>query len=662
MKKSRTENETEALHTRHVENLKSIPKLMATAAAGKLTIHRREELTLTINKIVQDSDVDDVPLFEQIETISICMIIDPLCKSYSFAIGILLQCCSYFERIGFRKKSLALALKTLEYAEERNDIGLRRRAHNTVAVAHVRLANFTDALLNLQKAYTLAHDARDELGKLAVLANTVAALETMGLLRDACNLALKVSLQNPRGEFKADHIHLSNASNGLRLSYQLNDTAAARKFFAIANADLAGGSVIGEEITRAHYDAACIVHLASEGNLESARKLSDHALKNALAGRNIRITSLIVCAQAEINLISGETEKIEQSKVLAEELISATKQFPELHEEILRVLVKLFVFEAPSTTAVLPKRAEEFLRLLRSHILTVKHHIFFENISCRIKESQEFSAFLENPSYNIPFWIENLWSTNFEQGQDKENPKRKNTPHDIIQLARYRECSTVCSARFIVAENWAVAAELGGGGSGYHCFQVGMVAAAIARELGFPAEQVHRIELACRLHDIGEIALTFSQSDVRKLRAMGKFSLLCEHTIVGERLLASAEDETLLLAACIAKSHHEWWNGCGYPVGLKGTAIPMEARICAIADIFASLVWPVRHEEVWPVKMAIQQMETMSGMQLDPNLLLPLSKIAHSCTGILNNVEALFENNELVNTRRKLYETIELVG
>jgi putative two-component system response regulator len=125
--------------------------------------------------------------------------------------------------------------------------------------------------------------------------------------------------------------------------------------------------------------------------------------------------------------------------------------------------------------------------------------------------------------------------------------------------------------------------------TGSHLDRVGVYAASIAETLSLTPHRVELLRLAAPLHDIGKIVVPD-----HVLRKTGKLTpgervSMQRHAEVGHELLAGSGSELLELAATVALTHHERWDGSGYPHGIRGAAIPLEGRIVAVADVFDAL-------------------------------------------------------------------------
>lgn len=153
-----------------------------------------------------------------------------------------------------------------------------------------------------------------------------------------------------------------------------------------------------------------------------------------------------------------------------------------------------------------------------------------------------------------------------------------------------------------------------------HTESVGLIAAQIAARLGLRAEQVRRLREAAGLHDIGKIALPD-----RVLLKPGSLSaeeqrVMETHAALGARLLSRSSSPVLQMAAVIAATHHEWWNGSGYPSGLAGERIPLVGRVVAVADVFDALTHERPRIPACPISEAIARIRRASGSQFDPRV------------------------------------------
>jgi len=178
----------------------------------------------------------------------------------------------------------------------------------------------------------------------------------------------------------------------------------------------------------------------------------------------------------------------------------------------------------------------------------------------------------------------------------------------------------LAESRIEVLERLAIAGEYRDHDTGEHTRRVGNVAAALAEATGFEAYKVELIRRAAMLHDIGKIGipdLILLKSD--KLDR-AEFEAMKLHTRIGAQILSGSGDELLRMAERIALTHHEWWDGSGYPAGLSGTEIPLEGRVVALADALDALTHARSYKPAWPLEAALANIQKQSGTQFDPAL------------------------------------------
>lgn len=175
-------------------------------------------------------------------------------------------------------------------------------------------------------------------------------------------------------------------------------------------------------------------------------------------------------------------------------------------------------------------------------------------------------------------------------------------------------------AQIETLQRLALAAEYRDDDTGLHTKRVGNTAGAIAQVLNLPQARVDLIARAAPLHDVGKIGI----SDTILLKP-GKlsdeeFAIMRQHTVIGAKMLSGSTSPWLQLAEEIALSHHERWDGSGYPHQLAGENIPLVGRIVAVADVFDALTHERPYKPAWPVKEARAEIERQSAKQFDPRV------------------------------------------
>ena len=157
--------------------------------------------------------------------------------------------------------------------------------------------------------------------------------------------------------------------------------------------------------------------------------------------------------------------------------------------------------------------------------------------------------------------------------------------------------------------------------TGNHILRMSHTAALLARGAGWTAEDCELLLHAAPMHDIGKIGIPD-----RILLKPGKldadeWKLMQQHVEIGGRMLEGTGSPLLEMARRVALTHHERWDGSGYPLGLSGDAIPQVGRICALADVFDALTSARPYKAAWTVDAALELMREQSGRHFDPELL-----------------------------------------
>ena len=175
-------------------------------------------------------------------------------------------------------------------------------------------------------------------------------------------------------------------------------------------------------------------------------------------------------------------------------------------------------------------------------------------------------------------------------------------------------------ARAETLRQLALAAEYRDDETYQHTERVGHVAARIALGLELPAGQVTLLRQAAPLHDVGKLAIP----DMILLKPgkldVEEYETMKTHAELGARLLSSGSSPVLQMATVIAATHHERWDGLGYPKGLTAEAIPLVGRIVAVADVFDALIHDRPYKAAWSFERAIAEIERSAGSQFDPRV------------------------------------------
>ncbi len=155
---------------------------------------------------------------------------------------------------------------------------------------------------------------------------------------------------------------------------------------------------------------------------------------------------------------------------------------------------------------------------------------------------------------------------------------------------------------------------------GQHMRRVGMLSALLALVMGRSPREIALLRLAAPLHDVGKVSVP--DHILRKPGRLTEteFNQMKLHTFIGGQILSGSRFAALQVASQIALSHHERWDGTGYPQGLAGDAIPLSARITAIADVFDALTHARPYKKAWNLRKAIEAIEQESGRHFDPAL------------------------------------------
>ncbi|HEX5896247.1 MAG TPA: CHASE2 domain-containing protein [Thermoleophilaceae bacterium] len=204
--------------------------------------------------------------------------------------------------------------------------------------------------------------------------------------------------------------------------------------------------------------------------------------------------------------------------------------------------------------------------------------------------------------------------------------------NELLEQRVRERTADLAEAEREIAHRLGVAVEWRDAETGVHIERMGRLCERLAREVGMTAEHAELLRHASALHDVGKVGI----SDKILLKPgkldPAEWATMKTHTTIGASILSGSRSELVQLAEQIALSHHERWDGSGYPQGLAGDEIPLAARICAVCDVFDALLSPRPYKDAWPLRDVITELASLRGTHLDPALVdafLPLAADLH---------------------------------
>jgi putative two-component system response regulator len=200
------------------------------------------------------------------------------------------------------------------------------------------------------------------------------------------------------------------------------------------------------------------------------------------------------------------------------------------------------------------------------------------------------------------------------------------TRHLQLQLQRHNETLEqrvqertfdLDLARLETLERLALASEYRDDDTNEHAQRVGRTVALLADELGRPPDERELIRRAAPLHDVGKIGIPDAILLKPGRLDPAEYELMKSHAVIGHQILSGSGSRVLQLSAEIALTHHERWDGKGYPHGLAGEEIPLVGRLTALADVFDALSHRRPYKEAWPLDATVAEIKLGAGRQFD---------------------------------------------
>ncbi len=191
---------------------------------------------------------------------------------------------------------------------------------------------------------------------------------------------------------------------------------------------------------------------------------------------------------------------------------------------------------------------------------------------------------------------------------------------ETLENMVHRRTVELLETRLQIVQRLGRASEYRDNETGRHIQRVSRTAVIIARVLGWKTQELENLLHAAPMHDIGKIGIPDAIL-LRPGKLSGEeWSIMKTHTSIGAHILSGDDSDLLRLAEVIALSHHEKWDGTGYPAGLAGDAIPTSGMIVSISDVFDALTSERPYKKAWTVDAAVSYITENSGTHFAPNL------------------------------------------
>jgi putative two-component system response regulator len=200
--------------------------------------------------------------------------------------------------------------------------------------------------------------------------------------------------------------------------------------------------------------------------------------------------------------------------------------------------------------------------------------------------------------------------------------------NSLLEVRVHQRTRELAVAKDEILFRLARAAEYRDDMTGRHAARVGAAAAVLAEALGLPPTECEIVRVAAPLHDVGKIGIPDAILLKRGSLTAPEMEVMKTHTTIGADLLAHSMSAVIEAGSVIAMTHHERWDGRGYPKGLRGEEIPIHGRLVAVADALDALTHVRPYKGAVPFEDAIHRLITEAGSAFDPDVTAALKASA----------------------------------
>jgi putative two-component system response regulator len=493
----------------------------------------------------------------------------------------LFDCGLYFYTAGDGVRAIWTAESLQHIAQFTQDQSWIRKAHTLSGLANADVGNLSDAVTHHFESITRARNLADSKSEVSGLINLGIALMYGGLYREAIPCFNKAILEtrvnplvhqwlpNALANLAQAHLYLEEYAQGMR---------AIGECLKLTPPPTDADSLLSCTIR----EFSCVQLALGTGEIEVAKCHRAKCSSYALNADSVRARTLASIASALCEIYGGSPKN---GLLSLRQLLEKCPKSDWSRTDVLIALVKGL------DAADQPEEALEFLHELLNHVR-----------AAREKAAQ--SLLNKAQSYAFVTISEDL----------------KPLEMRALRLRAKAAEREVSNTKMEMFERLAATADLKEDASGEHGYRVGRLSALLAEKMGWNQEACLAIDFAARLHDIGKIAMPDRILLTSERLQEAERHVMSTHTLAGAELLTNSHIPQLQVAEAIARFHHEWWNGEGYPSKRREKRIPIHARIVALADVFDALTHGRPYAEPWPMDRALDEIRNRRGTQFDPEL------------------------------------------
>jgi len=214
----------------------------------------------------------------------------------------------------------------------------------------------------------------------------------------------------------------------------------------------------------------------------------------------------------------------------------------------------------------------------------------------------------------------------------------------LLRSAKNSQALAVSEAKLLASEleviqRLGVASDFKDNETGNHIQRMSRFSEILAKAAGLDEQECLLIRQASPMHDVGKIGIADNIILKPGKLTTEEFNIIKTHTLIGEKILSGNLSRLTQTACIIALTHHEKWDGSGYPDGISGDEIPLYGRICAIADVFDALTSKRPYKEPWDIQTAVNEIISLSGSAFDPFLVDKFKDVIPQITRIKESFE-----------------------